>query len=164
MYQHTVRNRKLSPLQGIGVVALLLAAVFADSLLTKLIAPLTGDGAAALVFWALGILLALWTMRRFVLAYSYSLNSNMLRITYAYGRYQRAMAEIYLNNILSAGALEDVRRRYPDARVSRATRPTCPLEPLAVACRNNGRAEIFVLQPDEKIRQVLMERAKQNRK
>ena len=81
MYQHTVRNRKLSPLQGIGVVALLLAAVFADSLLTKLIAPLTGDGAAALVFWALGILLALWTMRRFVLAYSYSLNSNMLRIT-----------------------------------------------------------------------------------
>ena len=42
MYQHTVRNRPLSTLKGIGVVALLLAAVMVDSLLGRLLAPILG--------------------------------------------------------------------------------------------------------------------------
>ena len=164
MYQHTVRNRPLSTLKGIGVVALLLAAVMVDSLLGRLLALVAGELVRQLVFWAVGVLLALWTMRRFVLSYSYAMNANLLRITHAYGRYQRPMAELYLNNLLNAGTLQDLRQRYPDAPVRRATRPDCPLETLATAWRNNGRTEIFLLQPDGKICETLTARAKQNRK
>ena len=51
-------------------------------------------GFTAGIIVGLGVLLALWTMRRFVLSYSYAMNANLLRITHAYGRYQRPMAEL----------------------------------------------------------------------
>lgn len=164
MHIQKVQNQKLSALKGLGVVALIFAVIFAASIVTSLLTPVIGSLAASIAFWAAGILVALWTMRRFILSYSYGMGPNVLRVAYAYGRYERVMTDIYFGNILNAGTLEDMRDRYPGARVNRATRPGCAIPALAVAVRDNGAPAIYLLQPDETIRTALEETARKNRK
>lgn len=164
MHLQKVRNPRLSTLKGIGVVLGIFAAIFVVSIITGLITPLIGEIPAAIIFWGVGILIALWTMRRFILCYSYGLGPNVLRIAFAYGRYERLMTDVYFNNILNAGSLEDMRARYPDARVTRASLRACPIPTLALAVRDNGKPAIYLLQPDDTIRSTLEEVAKKNRK
>ena len=164
MHLQQIRNAKLSTLKGIGVVLALVAVILLVSVVTDLLTPLIGDLAAAIIFWSAGISVALWTMRRFVLTYTYALGPNVLRISFAYGRYERVMTDLYLNNILNAGSLEDMRARYPGARVNRATRPACAIPVYAVAAQDDGKPTIFLLQPDETIRAKLEETAKSKRK
>lgn len=164
MHLHKVRNRPLTTLKGIGVVLALVGVILLDSLITGLLIPWTGELVCAILFWGIGILVALWTMRRYVLTYSYGLGPNLLRVAFAYGRWERVMSDIYFNNILNAGSLEDMRARYPDARVNRATRPGCEIPSLAVAARDNGVTAIYLLQPDDIIREKLEETARKNRK
>ena len=162
MYLQKVRNRKMGALKGLGVVAGIFAALFITTFITQILIPVIGEAISSLLFWGVGALIALWTMRRFVLSYSYGLGANVLRITFAYGRYERVMTDLYFNNIRHAGTLEEMRKRYPSARVNRATRPGCDIEPLAVAARDNGVISIYLLQPDETIRAKLIEAVKAN--
>ncbi|MBQ3051951.1 MAG: hypothetical protein IJC96_08680 [Clostridia bacterium] len=155
MHLHKVKNDPLKPLQGVLTVLLLVGAVLLDSFIFQLLTPLLGEGNAALLFWAFGVLIVLWAMRRFVLTYSYGLSGTLLRITFAYGRYERVMEDIYLNNIVFAGDPSVVRQKHPSARVRKATRPGCPLPHYAVAHRDNGKVVITLLQPDDAIREAL---------
>lgn len=164
MHLQKVQNRKLGALKGIGVVLGIFAALFVLTFVTQLLIPVIGEGPSSLLFWGLGALVALWTMRRFILTYSYGMGTNMMRIAYAYGRYERVMVDLYFSNILNAGSLSDMRARYPNARVNRATCRGCDIESLAVAARDNGATAIFLLQPDNVIRAKIEEVAKQNRK
>ena len=164
MHLQKIRNRKLGALKGLGVVLAIVAALFVVTFITQFLIPFIGEGPSSLLFWGVGALIALWTMRRFVLTYSYGLGTNVLRVTFAYGRYERVMADLYFNNILNAGALDDMRARYPNAKVNRATRPGCEIEHLAVAAKDNGVVSIYLLQPDGVIREKLEEVAKKNRK
>ena len=164
MHLQKIRNRKLGALKGLGVVLAIFAALFVVTFITQFLIPFIGEGPSSLLFWGVGALIALWTMRRFVLTYSYGLGTNVLRVTFAYGRYERVMADLYFNNILNAGALDDMRARYPNAKVNRATRPGCEIEHLAVAAKDNGVVSIYLLQPDGVIREKLEEVAKKNRK
>lgn len=164
MHLQKVQNRKLGALKGLGVVLGIFAALFVLTFVTQLLIPFIGEGPSSLLFWGLGALLALWTMRRFILKFTYGMNSNMMRIAYAYGRYERVMVDLYFNNILNAGTLDDMRARYPNARVNRATRPGCDIEHLAIAARDNGVVSIYLLQPDGVIREKIVEVARKNRK
>ena len=164
MHLHKVRNRPLTTLKGIGVVLGLVGVILLDSLITGLLIPWTGELVCAILFWGIGILVALWTMRRYVLTYSYGLGPNLLRVAFAYGRWERVMSDIYFNNILNAGSLEEMKKRYPGARVTRADLPHCDIEPMTIACTDGGKPALFVLQPDEVIREKLVEVAKKNRK
>lgn len=156
MHLQKVQNRKLSAAKGLLVVLGIFAALFVLTLISQLLSALVSELAGSILFWGGGVGVALWTMRRFVLTYTYALGTNMMRICYAYGRYERVMTDLYFNNILRIGTLEDMRARYPDARVNRATRPTCPHESLAVVARDNGAPAIFLLQPDEEIKNALI--------
>jgi len=164
MHLQKVRNQPLKALQGLGVVLGIFAALLVLTFVTQLLIPLAGELAASLIFWGLGVLAALWTMRRFILTFSYGLGTNVLRIAYAYGRYERVMVDLYFNNIRQTGDLDALRARYPNARVNRATRPGCPIPTLAVAARDNGVTAIYLLQPDEIIRKALEDAAKRNNK
>ena len=157
MHQQTVKNPPLKFGKGILAVATLMIMVMADSVLTQMLEPWLGAGTAVVIFWALGALIAMYAMRRYVMSFSYAANSNMLQITFAYGRYRRMMEEIYFNNMLYSGSLEDMKKRCPGARVNRATRPGCELEEFAVAYRSNGKPCIMVLQPDEKMKEIIVQ-------
>lgn len=160
MHQQTVKNPPLKAWKGVLVVVGLLAALLLISTAVQLLTPLIGGTLSAVLFWGLGAGVALWTMRRYVLAYSYAANSNTLQITFAYGRYRRLMEEIYFNNMYRSGDLDALKKRYPGARVHRATRPGCEYPEFSVAYRNNGKTDIIVLQPDETLKAILIENTK----
>lgn len=164
MHLQKIQNPRLNTLKGIGVVLGIFAGILAVSIVTELLAPFIGGIASAVIFWGAGALIALWTMRRFILSYTYGLGPNVLRIAFSYGRYERVMTDIYFNNILNAGSLDDMRARYPGARVNRATRSACTIPTLAVAARDNGKPAIYLIQPDEVIRATIEETARKNRK
>ncbi len=163
MHRQQLHSPKPGTFKGIGIVLALVLAMLLISVVTDLLRPAVGDMFAAILFWGLGVLLALWTMRRYVLSYTYELEANLLRITFAYGRYQRPMTEIYFNNIQNFGAPDDMKARYPGAKIHRATRPG-DLPIMAVACRDNGSTALFHIQPDDQIRARLEEVARKNRK
>lgn len=164
MHQQKLRSRPLSTLQGIAVVLGLIAAGLADALLANVLARIAPALVSATVFWGVGALLALWAMRRYVLSYSYILSGTVLRISFAYGRYERVMTDIYRNNILACGTLDEMRKRYPGARVNRACLKGCDLPILAVACRDNGKPAVYLIQPDDEIREAVEASAHANRK
>ena len=159
-HQQIVKNPPLKAGKGILVVVGLLAALFLVSAVSQLLAPVIGSALSSLLFWGAGVAAALWTMRRYVLAYSYAVNSNTLQVTFAYGRYRRLMEEIYFNNMYRSGAPDALKQRYPGAHVHRATRPGCEYEEFAVAYRSNGKTDIIVLQPDETLKKILIETTK----
>ena len=156
MHQHKVRSRPLSALQGIAVVLGVVAAGLVDALLANLLSRVAPALVSTTVFWGLGAVLALWVMRRFVLSYSYILSSSLIRVSYAYGRYERVMTDIYRNNILACGTLEEMREHYPGAKVNHADLKGCDLPTLTVACRDDGKPALYVLQPDEEIREAIL--------
>lgn len=154
MYRHTVQNPPIKSLHGLLIVAGLVAVIWIDSLIAGLITRFSGL-IAAIFFWGVGAAVALWTMRRFSLGYSYSLSSTVLRIAHLYGKRERPMQDIYLNNIVFSGTPDAVTGRYPSARVHRAVLPRNPAETFAVAYRDDGRIAIMLLQPDDRIKAEL---------
>ena len=116
--------------------------------------------AASLLFILFGMGVAWFLLNRYVMSFVYTCDGSCLRVRRAYGRYERQMADIWLNGIQRCGTLEDVKRRCPGARVQRAVKPECPIEPLAVAYNDAGRIAIMVLQPEDALRQVIVKAAK----
>ena len=155
MHRQQLLNPPLKALKGLLVVGALAATVLLDSLLAQLLTAIVTELVAAVFFWCVGILIALWTLRRYVMGYSYALTSSLLIIAHLYGRYERRMEEIYLNNIVFAGTPEAVRKRYPDARVHRAVLTRNPTEVFAIAYRDDGKTAILLFQPDPQIRATL---------
>ena len=155
MHRQRVSNPPIKAVQGLVIVVGLLAVLLLDSAVTRLLTGVIGSTASALLFWTVGVGVALWTMRRYVLAYSYELTGTMLQITFAYGRYERAMAEVYLNSVLFTGTPEQAKQRYPDSRKQAAIRPRCGIEPMAVVYSDGRGTVILTIQPDEKIREAL---------
>ena len=116
--------------------------------------------AASLCFLAYGVVIALYLMNRFVMGYSYAASEDVLRVCHRYGRYERFIADVWLNRVQAWGDPQEVRAQFPRARVTRAVKPRCALEPLALAYRTGGRTEIIVLQPDDAMGAHLLGRVK----
>lgn len=163
MHLQKVQNPPLNPPQGALLVAGIVAVMYLASAASTWLFSYLG-ALAQLGFYALGILVALLVMRRFLLSYSYALNQNLLRLSHVYGKHERLIEDLYLTKIVSAGAPETVIARYPQARIQRCTLTTCPLEPLAVAWRDGADIRIALLQPDDVIRERLTAAAMENRR
>ena len=103
MHQQRVQNPKLKPLIGFLVIVGIVAAVLLDSFLAQLLTALVSEKVAAIVFWALGLCIAMFVLRRFVLSYSYLLSGSVLRVSHAYGRYERLIDDVYLNTLVAFG-------------------------------------------------------------
>ena len=91
MHLQKVQNPPLKAIQGVLVVLGLIAVIVLASVVLQLLSPWIGAAAASIAFWVVGIGVALWTTRRFIMSYTYALNGVMLKVTFAYGRYERAM-------------------------------------------------------------------------
>lgn len=158
MHQQRVQNPKLKPLIGFLVIVGIVAAVLLDSFLAQLLTALVSEKVAAIVFWVLGLCIAMFVLRRFVLSYSYLLSGSVLRVCHAYGRYERLIDDVYLNTLAAFGTPDELKRRYPDARVQRAVLKRCPLETRAVVYRNDQKLSMILFQPDETICKTLEEK------
>lgn len=154
MLQQKLQNPRPDALRGVGTIALTALAVFAGSAAFSRLSARIGS-LASLGFIAYGCFIAWWLLDRYILAFSYTATADVLRVCRVYGKRERFMADVYLSTIRAWGSEEDMKRRFPGARVERATRDRCALQPLALAYTFDGKTMILVIQPDEAMRRHL---------
>lgn len=159
MLEQTLRNRQPNALQGLGLIALIALAVLAGSSFFSLMQKYIGT-LASVGFIAYGCVVAWFLLNWYVMGFIYTSNKDCLRVCRVYGKRERFMTDVWLNQVISYGTLEEMKRRVPRARIYRATRAQCEYEPLALAYRESGKPAIIVLQPDEAMRKHLIESIK----
>lgn len=155
MLRQRIQNRQPNALQGLGLVALVALCVLAGSALFSRLEGRLGALSSAL-FIAYGCAIAWFLMNWFTMSFVYTANADCLRVCRAYGKRERFVTDVWLNQVLACGTPDEMKRRYPGAHVGRATRPQCPLEPLALAYRDSARTAILVIQPDAPMRAHLL--------
>lgn len=154
MLRQELRNPRPDALRGAGVVALAVLAVLGGSAVFSRLAARLGS-LASVGFIAYGCAVAWWLLNRYVLGFVYTASADCLRVCRVYGKRERFMLDVWLNTLLAWGSEEDMKGRFPGAHVDRATRARCPLPPLALAYRRDGKPAILVIQPDEAMRRHL---------
>ena len=146
-----------------GIIALTALAILVGSAAFSRLATRIGS-LASLGFIAYGCAIAWWLLNRYILGFTYAATADVLRVCRVYGKRERFMLDVWMNTLLAWGSEEDMKKRFPDAHVDRATRARCDLPPLALAYRRDGRPAILVIQPDEAMRRHLTGRKnKKNR-
>lgn len=162
MLQQRVENRRPNALQGVAVVlACALAALAGNALfgwMGRWIGALSSVG-----FILYGCIIAWLLMDRYALAFVYTANADCLRVCRAYGKRERFMADVWLNQVQACGTPEEMKKRFPSARTARATRPQCPLAPLALAYQTGGKTAVMVIQPDDALREHLVRAIKKQK-
>lgn len=155
MLEQHVQNRQPDALRGVGVVLGAALAVMAGSALCTWLQGFIGT-LASVLFIGYGCAVAWFMLNWFAMSYIYTANADCLRLCRAYGRRERFIADIRLSQVTAYGAPEDVKRRFPGARIIRATRRQCAFEPFALAWKADGRVNVAVLQPDDRMREHLI--------
>ena len=156
MLEQRLRNRQPTALQGVGLILLIALAVFAGSAFFSLLQKRIGPLAPAL-FIAYGCAIAWFLLDWYALSYVYTATDDCLRICRAYGKRERFAADVWLNRVVAWGAPDEMKRRYPQAKVLQATRAQCEYEPLALVYRDSDSLATAVIQPDDAMRSHLMQ-------
>lgn len=164
MHHQRVLNPKLKGLRGVAVMLGILGLVAVDWFVFEVAIQFLSYIPCLLIFYGVGIVIALFALRRYVLGYSYILTGTVLRLSHCYGKHERMITDIYLNTILNVGTEEEIRERYPKAKLLRARLTRLPDKVTAVAFREDKKVTIALLQPDEKIEKYLKSSAEKNRK
>ena len=155
MIQQKVQCRPLNGLRGVALVLGVLVAAFIGDTFFSMLQSVAGK-AASLGFILYGCSVAWFLLTRFVLGFVYTANDSCLRVCRTYGRRERFMCDVWFNSLLAMGSPEDMRARFPGAKVSRAIRYQCALAPLALAYKDDGKAAILIIQPDDTLRARLL--------
>ena len=155
MIEQRVEGPALRGLRGVGLIALVAAALFVGSAAFSCLERYIGN-LSSLLFILCGCAVAWLLLNRYVLGFVYTCANGCLRICRAYGKRERFMLDVWLNGIRACGELEDIRNRFPGAKVHRATKSNCPIPPLAVAFNDAGRTAILLLQPDAPLKDVIV--------
>lgn len=107
---------------------------------------------ASVAYWLFGGFLALRFLRDYVLNYLYTANTKQLQVERVYGPGRpRLMENVYFSRLKAIGDLEAMKKRFPNAKVLRATlrRATPPVK--AVAYDTTEGMKILLLQPNEEL-------------
>ena len=160
MIEQKVNHPPLKGFRGVALIAVIALVVILLSNLFSALEPVLGSMLASLLFILCGMGVAGVLLNRYVLGFMYTCDGSCLRVSRIYGKRFRPMAELWLNSFVACGTLEEMQKRFPGARCQRAVKRECMLEPLAVAYRNGGRTELFLLQPDEALKAALLKAVK----
>lgn len=156
-----VAHKKLGALQGIlivlGLVALLL---FINYVAIALLARFLGYTAATLGFWILGGLVAWQVLRVYIVSFVYWLDEDVLRLSRKYGRRERFIEDIYLNNLLYIGSFEDAKKRYPQAKKISAVHAGTKDPITAVVFSTSSDTRIARIQASDELKAKLVARMK----
>lgn len=164
MHLQKVQNPPLKGLRGLLVVVGLVGFLVVLSYVLAFLSQWIGATAGTLGLWGCGAVVVIWTMRRFVMGYSFAMNDSLLRMSHTYGKYERLIEDVYFSKVLAAGAPEALAERFPDVRPQRYLLKTCTVAPFAFAYSDDGKTRVAVIQADEKIRERLTRAAADSRK
>lgn len=160
MLRQKIQNRQPNALQGVGLVLLIaLAAVAGSAFFTRLAVRL--GNVASLLFIAYGCAIAYFLLNWYGMSFIYTATADCLRLCRAYGKRERFMADVWLNQVVAYGTPEEIKERYPDAPTTRATRSQCEYPLMALAYKEGGKVRAAVIQPDEAMREHLTKKIKE---
>lgn len=154
MYEQRVTDPKLKGKKGTFIFLAVIAAAFLGSAFFTKIEPYVGR-AASMGFILYGCGVAWFVMSRVIACFDYVTDGNSLQVFRAYGKRRRVMTVVWLGNVQGFGTFEDMRKKFPGARLDKAVKPQNQLETFAIAYRDDNRQAILVIQPDEKMREIL---------
>ena len=160
MLSQKLQNKQPTPLQGVGLVLVIALAAVAGSAFFTRLAPRLGN-LASLLFIAYGCAIAYFLLNWYGMSFLYTATDDCLRLCRAYGKRERFMADVWLNQVVAYGTPEEIKQKHPDAPVTRATRTQCEYAPLALAYREGGRVRAVILQPDAAMREHLVRKIRE---
>lgn len=156
-----VEHKKLSALHGILLVlGLLLVLIFMNYVVLGFLATHLGNAASSLAFWALGVLIAWAVLRIYIVKYSYELGEDVLRLCRSYGKRERFIDDVYLNQLLFVGEPEEAKRRWPNARKVKATHVKGENAVVALAYQASDGKRIALIQPNDALLKALRDAVK----
>jgi len=156
-----VAHKKIGTLHGILLVAgLFVVLVLLNYLVLGFLATYIGNGASSIAFWVLGGLIAWGVLRIYIVRYSYELGEEVLRLTRAYGKRERLIDDIYLNNLLFLGKPEDAVKRFPNAKRVKAVHAKGEYPVVALAYRASDGQYIALVQANDELKAALRARMK----
>lgn len=156
-----VAHKKIGTLHGILLVAgLFVVLVLLNYLVLGFLATYIGNGASSIAFWVLGGLIAWGVLRVYIVRYSYELGEEVLRLTRAYGKRERLIDDIYLNNLLFLGKPEDAVKRFPNAKQVKAVHAKGEYPVVALAYRASDGQYIALIQANDELKAALRARMK----
>ena len=159
MLEQRVQNKPLNGMRGLALIALVAATVMVGSRFFYFIGQYIGN-VSSLLFICYGALIAWLLLDWYVKGYIYTCDNGCLRVCRTYGRRERFMTDIWLNGVQACGTLDDMRRRFPGAKLQRAVKQECSLEQLAVAYNDAGKITIILLQPNAALREIIIKAVK----
>lgn len=158
MYQQDVKGRKISPLAGIGVIALIVFSIMAAGILEQVIAQLTGMTFGSMIVWALVVLEVFLLFRLSVREYRYTLTEGRLFIESRYGNSTRIIHDISVSAIQDVGPEQEIFAKYANGQTfDKAFTKGCEIEPSVIAYRKDEEIKLLLFQPDDKLVRLIRE-------
>ena len=118
MREQIVQNRQPRWWEGILIVLAIALLVLAGNAVFSWLALRIGT-LASVGFIAYGCAIAWFLLNWYALSFVYTATDDVLRICRAYGKRERFAADIWLNRVVAWGTPEDMKQRYPQAKVLR---------------------------------------------
>lgn len=159
--KQTVAHKKIGNLHGILLVlGLFVVLALLNYVVLGFLATYIGNAASSLAFWVLGGLIAWGVLRIYIVKYSYELGDEVLRLTRAYGKRERHIDDIYLNNLVFLGTPEEAGKRFPNARRVKAVHARGEYPVVALGYKASDGHRIALIQANDELKNALRARIK----
>ena len=166
--KQSIGHKKLNPLQGVLLIAGLMAILLlVNYLAINLVAvwfsrlsPRAGTIAGLVTFWGIGGGVALQVLRVYIARVSYTMTEDLLRKSRFYGKRERHIEDVYLSQLLFAGTPEDAQKRYGKLSCIKATHPSCKLPRTALVYKSSSGTRMALIQADDALKAALTQRVK----
>ena len=132
MLSQKLQNKQPTPLQGVGLVLVIALAAVAGSAFFTRLTPRLGS-LASLLFIAYGCAIAYFLLNWYGMSFLYTATDDCLRLCRAYGKRERFMADVWLNQVVAYGTPEEIKQKAEASR-----RPRHPRHPHPVRIRAPG--------------------------
>ena len=163
MYQQEVKGKKLSPLAGIGMIALMVLSIIAAGMLERVLYEMTRNSFGAIVVWGLIGAEIFLLLRLSVREYRYTLTDGRLFIESRYGDSVRLLHEIPLSGVIAIGTQDEIFEKYGNAQAyDKVYTRGCEIPLSALVYVKNGENKLLSFQPDETVRKIIEEAIKEH--
>ena len=156
MYQQDVKGKKISPLIGVAMIALIVVSIMAAGILEQVIAQMTGMTLGSMLVWALVVLEVFLLFRLSVREYRYTLTEGRLFIEARYGNSTRIIHDISLTAVQAIGPEEEIFKQYANGQAfDRVFTKGCEIRPSVIAYRKGDEIKLLLFQPDDTLIELI---------
>jgi len=156
VYRQVVKDESLRGFKGTLVVIGVLAASMLGSAFFTHLGKTIGN-VSSIAFIAYCCLIAWFLLSYYIMGFVYAVSDDCLRICRTYGKRERFLCDVWLNTVQAYGDPQEVRTRFPEARIENAVKKQCGLAVFAIAYKTDGKTVILHIQPDDEMKKKLLE-------